>query len=60
MALYLTNGNSEDINNNNSVEVLNGPSRPVENKSKIPFSCVPGDTLQILQDKLNACPKQRT
>jgi hypothetical protein len=53
MAFYLTNNNSDDINDNDSVEVISGPSQPVANKGKIPFSCVPRVILGIMQDKLN-------
>ena len=55
IALYQSDNSTNDSDyDDNSVEVVDGSPRPVGNKGKIPFSCLPGDVQRIMQDKLNA------
>ena len=52
-AVDLTFSNAGD-DSDDSCEVVGPPLRPAGNKGKIPFICLMGDILCIMQDKLNA------
>ena len=45
---------SDDSSDDGICEVVGPPLRPAGNKGKIPFICLTGDILRVMQDKLNA------
>jgi hypothetical protein len=52
-AVDLAFSNAGD-DSDDSCEVVGPPLQPAGNKGKIPFICLTGDILRVMQDKLNA------